>query len=69
MPKKPMTAADMARKRWEGTTAKERSVLMTDAGAKGGTAAWANMTPEERSAEMKRRRRKSLRKKAAKEAR
>lgn len=59
---KPITAAEMARRRWKGTTAQERTELMTAAGAKGGTAAWAALTPEERSAEMKRRVRKRKKK-------
>lgn len=52
---KEMTAAEMARRRWRGTTAAERTEMMTEAGAKGGASAWAKMSPEERSAEMKRR--------------
>lgn len=39
------------RKRWKGVERKERSKILSAAGK----ASWANMTPEERSAEMKRR--------------
>src|SRR5262245_31487981 len=43
--------ADMARGRGSGLAARERR----DVAASGGRAAWATMTPAERSAEMKRR--------------
>jgi hypothetical protein len=46
-------ARELARRRWAGTSAEERSELMRDASTK----RWAEMTPEERSQEMKRRRR------------
>ncbi len=48
---RPLTAGEMARKRWEGVTKEERVVIMRAAGKK----AWSDMSPEERSAEMKRR--------------
>jgi hypothetical protein len=48
---RPLTAKEMARKRWEGVTKEERAVIMREAGRK----AWSGMSPEERSAELKRR--------------
>jgi hypothetical protein len=50
-----LAAADLARKRWEGTSEAERQQMMAAAGSKGGRSAWAELTPAERSAEMKRR--------------
>jgi len=46
-----MTTDEAGRKRWRGV--KKRDHL--EVSAKGGKASWAQMTPEERSAEMKRR--------------
>lgn len=50
-----IAAADMGRRRWAGTTEEERRETMTDLGSSGGRSAWAKLSPEERSAEMKRR--------------
>jgi hypothetical protein len=44
-------ARALGRRRWEGVSDEERVRV----GAKGGRAAWANLTAAERSAEMKRR--------------
>lgn len=46
-------AAELARRRWAGTTAQERTDQMAEASRK----RWAEMTAAERSQEMKRRRR------------
>jgi hypothetical protein len=47
-------ATTAANARWKGTTKAERKRAAPD-GAAGGTKAWAGMSPDERSAEMKRR--------------
>jgi hypothetical protein len=57
-----LAAADMGKRRWAGTTEEERREAMTDIGSSGGSAAWAKLGPEERSAEMKRRAAKRRRK-------
>ena len=49
-------ARALARRRWAGTTAKDRSEIAR----KMASARWAKLTPPERSAEMRRRRRKGL---------
>jgi len=46
-----MTTDEAGRKRWRGVKKKDHLAVS----AKGGKSAWASMTPEERSAEMKRR--------------
>jgi hypothetical protein len=57
MKKKANAAASaLAALRWKGTTADERRTQLAPIQASGGRAAWAKMTTEERSAEMKRRR-------------
>jgi hypothetical protein len=48
-------ASALATLRWKGTTADERRTQLAPIHAAGGRAAWAKMTTEERSAEMKRR--------------
>ncbi len=50
-----LAAADMGKRRWAGTTEAERREKMTGIGSSGGRAAWAKLTPEERSEEMRRR--------------
>ncbi len=50
-----LAAADMGRRRWAGTTEEERRDAMAPIVSSGGRAAWAKLSPEERSAEMKRR--------------
>lgn len=61
-----ITAAEMARRRWAGTTAEERQASARKAGLAGGRkgalSRWAKMSPEERRREMSRRRRKGLKK-------
>ena len=54
-----MTTEDAGKKRWKGVRKKEHREIS----AKGGQSAWAGMTPEERSAEMKRRAAKRKKKK------
>lgn len=50
-----LAAADMGRRRWAGTTEAERTEAMSAAGSSGGRSAWAKLTPEQRSEEMRRR--------------
>jgi hypothetical protein len=47
----PTTTEEAGRKRWKGVKKDEHRAISS----KGGQSAWASMTPEERSAEMKRR--------------
>jgi hypothetical protein len=51
---------EAGRQRWKGVEKKERSRILSAAGK----ASWANLTPEERSVEMKRRARTRTRNKA-----
>jgi hypothetical protein len=53
------TTEEAGRKRWKGVPKKEHLAIA----AKGGKSAWAGMTAEERSAEMKRRATKRWKKK------
>jgi hypothetical protein len=46
-----MSTEDAGRKRWKSISKKERALIAS----KGGKSAWAKLTKEERSAEMKRR--------------
>ena len=50
-----LAAADMGRRRWAGVAEEKRREELSKIQSKGGRSAWAKMTPEERSAEMKRR--------------
>jgi hypothetical protein len=62
-----MTASEMARRRWAGVSKEEHSEIAS----KGGEAAWADWTPEERSEEMRKRaekRHKLLKKRPSKRA-
>lgn len=53
MTEKNKAAVALGRRRWAKLNAEERKALARA----GGLAAWAGMTPQERSAEMRRRRR------------
>jgi hypothetical protein len=59
--RKNRAAVALARKRWVGVSKADRSAITAVAGALGGLKAWADLSAEERSAEMRRRRRKGLR--------
>lgn len=50
-----MTADEMARLRWKGTTKAYRKAVSDKGASSGGRAAWKGMTEAERSAENKRR--------------
>jgi hypothetical protein len=52
------TTKEAGRKRWRGVKKQEHLAVSS----KGGASAWASMTPEERSAEMKRRAKKRKKK-------
>jgi hypothetical protein len=54
-------AREMARRRWDGVSAEERSEHQAAAARAG----WADLSAEERSREMSRRRKKGLRRRAA----
>jgi hypothetical protein len=55
----PTTTEEAGKKRWKGVSKRKHRTIS----AKGGQSAWAGMTAEERSAEMKRRAAKRKKKK------
>lgn len=50
-----LAAADLGRRRWAGVEEAERQEAMTAIASSGGRSAWAKLTPEQRSEEMRRR--------------